>query len=289
MILNYIVWNVNPYIFTFPENFPLLGGRPVAWYGLLWALVFVVGYYIMKKVYKKEQLGDDLLDKLLVYMLIFTIVGARLGHCLFYGPYWDVFDAHGRLIEEGYLSHPLSMLKVWEGGLASHGGAIGILLGLLIYSKKIKKPYIWILDRIVIPVAIGGAFIRFGNLMNSEIYGYETTLSWGFKFVRDWAPGTPIEAIPACHPTQIYEALVCIIVFVILMYLYFKKDTINKHPGFFFGFFCTMIFGSRMLIEIVKQPQVEFETSMALDMGQWLSIPFVIVGIVMMVLSWKKR
>lgn len=269
MILNYVVWDVNPYIFTFPESFPLLGGRPVAWYGLLWAMVFVVGYFIMKKIYKKENLDDDMLDKLVFGTLIFTIVGARLGHCLFYEPGY-------------YLANPEKFLYVWEGGLASHGGAIGILIWLLIYSKKMKKPYLWILDRVVIAVAIGGALIRMGNLMNSEIYGYETTLPWGFKFVRDWAPGTPVEAIPACHPTQIYEALVCVIVFAILMYLYFKKDTAEKRMGFFFGFFCTVIFGSRILIEFIKQPQVEFENSMVLDMGQWLSIPFVIVGIYFM-------
>ena len=275
MNLAYIIWDVNPYIFTFPDNFPLLGGRPVAWYGLLWAMVFIVGYYIMRMVYRKEKLSDDLLDKLTINMLVFTIIGARLGHCLFYEP-------------EYYFANPEKFLYIWEGGLASHGGAIGILIGLYIYSRKIKKPYIWILDRIAIPVAIGGSFIRLGNLMNSEIYGYETTLPWGFKFVRDWAPGTPIDAIPACHPTQIYEALVLVIMFAVLMYLFFKKDIANKRPGFFFGLFCTVIFGSRVLIEFIKQPQVEFEKSMVFDMGQWLSLPFVIAGIYFMVRSYKK-
>ncbi len=276
MTLNYIVWDVSPFIFTFPENFPILGGRPIAWYGLLWAMVFIVGYFIMKKVYQKEGLGEELVEKLVITMLIFTVIGARLGHCLFYEP-------------DYYLSNPIKILYIWEGGLASHGGAIGILLGLLFYSRKIKKSMLWVLDRVVIGVAIGGAFIRTGNLMNSEIYGYETTLPWGFKFVRDWVPGTPIEAIPACHPTQIYEALVCVIVFVILLYLFFKKDTINKHPGFFFGFFCTMIFGSRILIEFIKQPQVEFENSMVLDMGQWLSIPFFLAGVYFLIRSYKKK
>lgn len=275
MTLNFITWDVNPYIFIFPENFPLLGGRPVAWYGLLWALVFVVGYYVMRKMYRKENLSDDLLDKLTLYMLVFTVVGARLGHCLFYEP-------------EYYFSDPIKILYVSEGGLASHGGAIGILIGLLLYSRKTKISYLHILDLIVVPVAIGGAFIRLGNLMNSEIYGYETTLPWGFKFVRDWAPGTPIEVIPACHPTQIYEALVCVIVFVVLLYLFFKKDYAKTRPGFMFGLFCTVVFGSRILIEFIKQPQVEFENSMALDMGQWLSIPFVIIGIYFMIRSNKK-
>lgn len=274
MALNYIVWDVNPYIFTFPEKWPLLGGHPVAWYGLLWAMVFVVGYYIMRKVYRKENLSDELLDKLTVYMLIFSIVGARLGHCLFYEPAY-------------YLANPEKFLYIWEGGLASHGGAIGILIGLYIYAKKVKKPYLWILDRIVIPTSLGGAFIRIGNLMNSEIYGYETSLPWGFKFVRDWAEGTPLDAIPASHPTQIYEALICVIVFAMLLYLYFKKDTAIKRPGFLFGLFCFAVFGSRILIEFIKQPQVEFENSMALDMGQWLSIPFVIAGIYFMVRNKK--
>lgn len=275
MTLNYVIWDVNPYIFTFPENFPLLGGRPVAWYGLLWALVFVVGYYVMRKMYRKKNLSDELLDKLTIYMLVFSVVGARLGHCLFYEP-------------EYYLADPIKILYVWEGGLASHGGAIGILLGLLLYSRKTKISYLHILDLIVVPTALGGAFIRLGNLMNSEIYGYETTLPWGFKFVRDWAPGTPIDAIPACHPTQIYEALVCLIVFVILLYFFFKKDYAKTHPGFLFGLFCTVVFGTRILIEFIKQPQVEFENSMVLDMGQWLSIPFVIVGIFFIVRSYKK-
>lgn len=275
MTLNYIIWDVNPYIFTFPEWLPLLGGRPIAWYGLLWALVFVVGYYVMRKMYRKENLSDELLDKLTIYMLIFSVVGARLGHCLFYEP-------------EYYFADPIKFLYIWEGGLASHGGAIGILIGLLIYSKKTKIKYLHILDLIVIPVALGGAFIRLGNLMNSEIYGYETTLPWGFKFVRDMQyAGLPIDAIPACHPTQIYEALICVLVFVILLYLFFKKDYAKTHQGFLFGLFCTVVFGSRILIEFIKQPQVEFENSMVLDMGQWLSIPFVIIGIFFIVRSYK--
>ena len=250
MLLNYIVWDVNPYIFY-------IGERPIAWYGLLWALVFIVGYYIMKNIFKKENISEDNLDKLLMYMLVSSIVGARLGHCLFYEPGY-------------YFSDPIKFLYVWEGGLASHGGAIGILIGLYIYAKKVKKPYIWILDRIVVPAAIGGAFIRMGNLMNSEIYGQPTTLPWGFKFVRDYPVGMPIENIPACHPTQIYEAL---------FYAYYKQDMGSKRPGFMFGIFLIVVFGSRILIEFIKNHQVSFEDNMILDMGQWLSIPFVIVGI----------
>lgn len=268
MVLNYIVWDVDPYIFH-------IGSRPIAWYGLLWAMVFIVGYYIMQRIYKREKLGEEQLDKLLMYMLIFTIVGARLGHCLFYEPGY-------------YFSNPIKFLYVWEGGLASHGGAIGILIGLYIYAKKIGKPYIWILDRIVVPVAIGGAFIRTGNLMNSEIYGQPTDLPWGFKFVRDYPIGTPIENIPACHPTQIYEALFCVAVFIYLLYAYYKQNMAERRPGFMFGIFLIVIFGSRIMIEFIKNHQVAFEDNMVLDMGQWLSIPFLLAGIYFVVRSFLK-
>lgn len=273
MTSNFIVWDINPYIFHLPD---FLGGRPIAWYGLLWATAFIVGYLIMKKVYKKENLSDDKLDKLVSNMLIFTIIGARLGHCLFYEPSY-------------YLSNPVEILKIWEGGLASHGGAIGILIGLFIYARKINKPYLWILDRIVIPVAIGGALIRTGNLMNSEIYGDPTSLPWGFKFVRDYPLGMPIENIPACHPTQIYEALFCIIAFICLWYVYFKQDIADKRPGFMFSIFLIIVFGSRILIEFIKNPQVNFEKGMMLDMGQWLSFPFLIAGIWILIRSFRKQ
>ena len=269
MSLNYVVWDVNPYIFH-------IGNRPIAWYGLLWAMVFVIGYYIMRSIYKKEKLNDEQLDKLFIYMLVSSVVGARLGHCLFYEPSY-------------YLSHPVDIFKVWEGGLASHGGAIGILIGLFIYSKQIKKPFLWIMDRIVVPTAIGGALIRMGNLMNSEIYGEPTTLPWGFKFVRDYPIGMPIENIPACHPTQIYEALFCVLVFGYLMYAYHKQNMASKRPGFMFGIFLIVVFGSRILIEFIKNPQVEFESSMALDMGQILSIPFFVAGIWLVVRSFVKK
>ena len=269
MSLNYVVWDVNPYIFH-------IGNRPIAWYGLLWAMVFVIGYYIMRSIYKKEKLSDDQLDKLFIYMLVSSVVGARLGHCLFYEPSY-------------YLSHPVDIFKVWEGGLASHGGAIGILIGLFIYSKQIKKPFLWIMDRIVVPTAIGGALIRMGNLMNSEIYGEPTTLPWGFKVVRDYPIGMPIENIPACHPTQIYEALFCVLVFVYLMYAYHKQNMAVKRPGFMFGVFLIVVFGSRILIEFIKNPQVEFESSMTLDMGQILSIPFFAAGIWLVVRSFVKK
>ena len=219
MLLNYVVWDVDPYIFH-------IGSRPIAWYGLLWALVFIVGYYIMKNIYKKESMKEEQLDMLFMYMLISSVLGARLGHCLFYEPSY-------------YLSNPIEILKVWEGGLASHGGAIGILIGLFIYAKKIKKPYIWILDRIVVPVAIGGAFIRFGNLMNSEIYGHETSLPWGFVFLQN---GETV----AKHPTQLYEALAYLCTGVILWCIY-KYALPKIKEGLLLGIFFIGIFLSVIL------------------------------------------
>lgn len=269
MLLNYVVWDVNPVMFSFPEWVPLLGGRPVMWYGLMWALCFFFGYLIMQKVYKLEKMPEKSLDILATYTIIASILGARLGHVFFYEPQY-------------YLAHPGDILKIWQGGLASHGGAIGILIGLFIYSRVQKKPYIWILDRIVIAVALAGALIRFGNLMNSEIYGHATDMPWGFIFVRDG------QSIPR-HPTQIYEAIFCLVAFAWLWHMYFKQNLGQKQPGLMFGIFLILIFGSRILIEFLKEVQVSFEESMTLDMGQWLSIPFVLTGIVIVILSFKNR
>lgn len=308
MLLNYITWNVDPVFFS-------IGSLQVRWYGLFWMLGFVFGYLIMRKIYRREHLSDDSLDKLLIYMLLFTVVGARLGHCLFYEP-------------EYYLSHPLKMLMVWEGGLASHGGAIGILLGLWLYvrsynksTKKTKEEkqhitFIWILDRIVIPVCLVGALIRFGNVTNHEIYGKPTSLPWGFVFMRgdvqfagtfdnpipfnycyacDMDPAYPYSApypkaewLP-CHPTGIYEALFCLLAMGILLWMYLKRDLGNKQPGLMFGTFLIIIFGSRIAIEFLKNVQVDFERKMTLDMGQWLSIPFVLIGIGVIVWSFMRR
>lgn len=293
MILNYITWNVDPVAFS-------IGSMEVRWYGLLWAFGFLFGYMLMNKVYKRERMPEGALDNLLIYMLVFTVVGARLGHCLFYEP-------------EYYLSKPLEMLKVWEGGLASHGGAIGILLGLWIYvrrfNKKAKKEegkshitYLWILDRIVIPVCLVGALIRLGNVFNHEIYGTPTSLPWGFVFLRgnEQFCGTvdnyvactsnsccpPSEWLP-CHPTGLYEAFFCLVTMGILLWMYFKRDLGNKRPGLMFGTFLVIIFGSRIAIEFLKNVQVDFERNMAFDMGQWLSVPFVIVGIFMIIRSFR--
>ena len=204
-----------------PEIIP--GYKTPNLYGILFVTGLVLGYFVVKRMFKKEGIKDEVLDKLVMYMVIGTIVGARLGHVLFYGPYYDeVID--GRLVE-GYFSHPLDIFKVWQGGLASHGAAIAILIGLYLFSKyTVRKPFLWILDRISAPVAIGGVFIRLGNLVNHEIVGHPTDVPWAFKFHNYW--NSSIKAFDATprHPAQLYESICYLIAFFILMFLFWKKE-----------------------------------------------------------------
>ncbi|MFA5647223.1 MAG: prolipoprotein diacylglyceryl transferase [Bacteroidales bacterium] len=261
MILSHIIWDVNPEIFS-------LGPLSIRYYGLLWAMSFLLGYMIFERIVKKESLPKDYLDTLTMYMVIGTIVGARLGHCLFYQP-------------DYYLSNPLEILYIWKGGLASHGAAIGIILSLYLFSRRTKRPLIYILDRIVITVALAGVLIRLGNLMNSEIYGIQTQLPWGFIFKQNG------EIVPK-HPTQIYEALSYLAGFIVLVYMYIKTNAKPK-PGLLFGLFLIFIFATRFLIEFIKEPQVGFEQNMVLNMGQWLSIPFIITGVIFIYLALTKK
>lgn len=259
MILNFINWTVNPEIFS-------LGPISVRWYGLLFAMSFMVGYFIMLRIFRKENIPEPLLDQLSMYMLISTVIGARLGHVLFYEP-------------ASYLAHPLDILKIWQGGLASHGAAIGIIFALYLFSRKTRQPFLWVIDRIVIVVALSGFFIRMGNLFNSEIYGNVTDLPWGFIFARVG------EELPR-HPTQIYEGLSYLGIFFFLLWYYFKKEG-KPRPGFLFGFFLVVLFSVRILVEFVKEPQVNFENSMMFNMGQLLSVPFIIAGIVILLYKPK--
>ncbi len=264
MLISSIIWNPSPEIFQ-------IGNFAIRWYGLFFALGFLFGYLIMQKFFNKEGVPIKLLDELTTYMIIGTVVGARLGHVFFYEPSW-------------YLEHPIKILEVWEGGLASHGAAIGIIISLLIFSYVRKKPFLWVMDRIVIVTALAGFLIRMGNLMNSEIYGLPTSLPWGFEFVRST---TPSEGLIPRHPTQIYEGLCYLATFFVLLRYYYKKDGKPSH-GFLFGLFLILIFGVRILIEFVKEPQVGFERELTLNMGQMLSIPFVIAGIILVFRAQRK-
>ena len=251
MLFQIVPWDVNPEIFR-------IGSFAVRWYGLLFASSFFFGYIIMNKMFKNEKLGEDVLDRLTIYMAVGTIVGARLGHCLFYEPSY-------------YLKNPLEILMIWHGGLASHGAGIGILLAIWYFARKERKDYLWVMDRIVITVALAGFFIRMGNLMNSEIYGVETTVPWGFVFLRNH------EVAPK-HPTQIYEAFAYLAIFVLLYKLYWVKK--GEHlQGLLISLFLVLVFTSRFFIEFLKEDQVAFEATMKINMGQWLSIPFIVAGL----------
>jgi phosphatidylglycerol---prolipoprotein diacylglyceryl transferase len=261
MHLLIVPWNPDPEIFR-------IGSFAIRWYGLLFASGFLFGYIIMRKMFSNEGLGDDVLDRLTIYMAIGTILGARLGHCLFYEP-------------DFYLKHPLEILMIWHGGLASHGAAIGILIALWIFVKKEKKDYLWILDRIAVVVALAGFLIRMGNLMNSEIYGKETTVPWGFVFLRN------NEMVPK-HPTQIYEGLAYLLIFFLLYGIYWKTKG-KSYQGLLIGLFLVLVFTARFFIEYVKENQVPFEASLKLNMGQSLSIPFVIAGIGILIWSFRNK
>jgi len=260
MILDFITWNVDPEIFD-------LGFIAPRWYGLLFASAFFFGYIILTKFFNKEGVPIKVLDTITTYMLVATIIGARLGHVFFYD--WAY-----------YSQHPVEILYIWQGGLASHGAAIGILLAIYYFSIKEKRSFLWAMDRIVIVTALGGFLIRTGNLMNSEIYGHITDLPWGFIFVRDGMD------VPR-HPTQIYEALSYLLIFFYLMWYYKKKDGKTAH-GYLLGMFLILVFGMRFFIEFLKEVQVAFENDMTLNMGQWLSIPLVIGGIYLVFNSRKK-
>ena len=265
MLSNAIIWDFEPVLFGF-----------LRWYSLLFALAFVAGYIVLQKIiFKKENISNAYLDKLSVYVFLGVLIGARLGHCLFYEPSY-------------YLSHITEMLlpiaKTANGwkfvgyqGLASHGGAIGILIAIWLYARKTKLTMLWTLDRLVIVVALAGLFIRLGNLCNSEIYGIATNSDWGFIFVRN---GETV----AKHPTQLYEAIAYFITFAILLFIYLKQKT-KVIPGTLFSLFLILAFTSRLIIENWKEVQEAWEASMALNMGQILSLPFIAIGIVVLILA----
>ena len=267
MELLFVSWNVDPAIFH-------IGSFELRWYSILFVSGFIIGWYVFQWFFRREGVPEKLLDPLLFTLLIATIVGARLGHCLFYQP--DYFLGSWK----GFLE----IFMPWKGGLASHGGAIALLLAMWWFSNKYGKKYgfdfLWIMDRLVITVCFAGALIRCGNLMNSEIYGDVTNLPWGFIFERRG------ETLPK-HPTAIYEALSYTILGLGLLWAYWKKlDKLKR--GEIFGIFLIVLFGMRFLIEFIKEPQVGFEETMSLNMGQLLSLPFIIAGVVLLVWSLAK-
>ncbi|GAB3259268.1 prolipoprotein diacylglyceryl transferase [Larkinella harenae] len=267
-MLSYIIWDVNPELFS-------IGTFSVRWYGLLFALGFLLGQQIILYIFKREGKPVSDIDALTLYMVIATVLGARIGHFLFYEP-------------EVLFKNPLEVILPPYRGLASHGAAIGILTGLWLYSRRkssiaTNQTFLWVTDRIAIAVALGGSFIRLGNLMNSEIVGRPTDVSWGFVFVNN----TEYLQIPR-HPAQLYEAISCLVLCLVLFW-FWNRHKQNTPRGSLLGIFLIVVFSLRFFYEYLKENQVEFENTLALNMGQILSIPAVLAGIYLLVTSSRKR
>jgi prolipoprotein diacylglyceryl transferase len=253
-----IVWDFDPVLVS-------IGSFDIRYYSLMWAAALLVGAWIFGYFCRKEGRSQELADSAFLYIALGTMIGARVGHCLFYEP-------------EYYLLKPWAIVtEIRDGGLASHGATIGIIVAIWLCSRRNRVPVMWMCDRLGVIAPISGALIRFGNLFNSEIIGCETALPWGFKFMR-LHRGLTVEQVPACHPTQLYEALCYIATFALLWFLY-NKTGAAKRRGLMFGVALIGIFVTRFFIEFVKVNQVAFEEGMTLNMGQWLSTPFIIIGI----------
>jgi len=291
-----IVWN--------PSEGIDLGFFIIRFYSLMFVIAFGLGWYIMKHIFERENISIDKLDSLFVWTVLATLIGARLGHVFFYD--WEYYRNNLSEIILPFRFNPKFEFTGYQG-LASHGAAISIIVAMYFFSKKVlHKPLLWILDRVVIPVASGAIFVRLGNFFNSEIVGKETTSAFGIRFVRDqFSPreavnatqlSTPKEAyhaiatnpqyanlleqVPAKHPAQLYEAFCYIFVFAILFFSYWKTDARQK-SGYLFGLFLVLLFSVRMVVESVKESQGGFENDLGniLSTGQWLSIPFILVGL----------
>ena len=271
-ILAFVTWSVDPVAFS-------IGSLQVRWYGILLATGFILAYLALQKIFRKENLSQKLLDHFVIWTIVWTIVGLRLGHFLFYEP-------------EYLIAHPLQVLlpvdEQWHfigyQGLASHGAAIAILIWLIYYTWTRKMNFCWLLDRVAIAVPIAAAFVRLGNLMNHEIVGSIANVPWAFDFMLAEDPAGTFR-----HPSQLYESLVYLTLFIILMIYYFKFAKGNVPPGRTSGIMITTIFASRFFIEFQKADQVAKEADMALNIGQKLSIPLTLLGIGLLIYSIVKK
>ena len=274
-----INWNPNP------ELFNLFGSLPIRYYGLLWVVGIALAYVIVHRQYRDRKIDEKTFEPLFFYCFFGILIGARLGHCLFYQPdyylnhFWEMILPVKFLPDGGWK---------WTGyeGLASHGGTLGLIIALWMYCRKTKMHYMDVLDMIAVATPITACFIRLANLMNSEIIGQPTDVPWAFVLER-------VDMLPR-HPAQLYEAIAYFIFFLGMVYLYKRgqqkreKASLPYHRGFFFGLCLTEIFVFRFFIEFLKEDQVDFERTMALNMGQWLSIPFILIGVYFMFFYGKK-
>lgn len=255
-----LYWNADPEALR-------VGAFAIRWYGLFFATAFALGLRLMSWMYARENRSQDELDSLLLYVVAGTVLGARLGHCLFYDP---VF----------YLGNPLEILKIWEGGLASHGGVVGLVVAAWLFRRQPGGPdLLWLLDRVAIPGALGGMCIRLGNFMNSEIVGLPTNVSWAVVFER-------VDGLPR-HPVQLYEAVAYALIFVALFGAY--RRGAGQRRGLLTGSLLALVFAARFGLEFFKTPQESFALQGALNLGQWLSVPCVLAGLYLMWRAWSSR
>lgn len=266
-ILAEIIWNVSPIITD------KLGPFTIKYYGILFASGFLICFLVLSWIYKREKRNEKELERLTLYLIFGAVIGARLGHCLFYDPI-------------GYLSDPIQILFIWKGGLASHGAGIGIILALILFKLRYRtSDLIWIFDRVSIVVPIAATFVRIGNFFNHEIYGFETNLPWGVKFLFS---DIKEHRNQVRHPTQLYEALAYLIIFFIMFFLYKSKGS-EIRKGLLTGIFLIILFTARFFIEFLKERQELWENTLPIDLGQLLSIPFIILGIGFVIWSFKKK
>jgi prolipoprotein diacylglyceryl transferase len=286
-LLNYILWDPDLIAFKLGP-IPLLGTIAVRWYGLLWVIGLTLAYLVVKRLYKEQKIKDEYFDPLFIYCFLGILIGARLGHCIFYEPDYFLTSGKGliemilpiRMGDDGsWLGQTFGFHIIGYAGLASHGGTLGLMIALWMYVRKTKLGIWTVLDNIAIATGTTACFIRLGNLMNSEIIGKVTDVPWAFIFER-------VDAVPR-HPGQLYEAIAYAILFVIMWQLH-KKMPEKIGTGWYFGFCLTYIFTFRFFIEYTKEIQEAFEASLPIDMGQILSIPFIILGAYCMIRAKKK-
>jgi len=258
--MEHFVWNINPTLLH-------LGPLQLRWYGLLFVGSFFLGAMILNWIYKREGKDPAVVENLLIYLMVGAVIGSRLVHCLFYEP-------------EFYLSHPLEILYVWKGGLASHGGLLGVFISMYIFARNYKESYMWIVSRVAIPGALTAAFVRFGNLFNSEILGKPSDAPWAIIFER-------IDLVPR-HPVQLYEAFAYLSILLLLVLLY-RKVTPTFATKILPGVFLVLLFTARFFIEETKTRQAAYITELPFSTGQLLSIPYIIVGIVWIIWAIKTR
>ena len=258
--MEYFIWDINPVLFE-------IGPVSVRWYGLCFALAIMFGYMLGSWIFKREGNDEELIDPLLYYLVAGIVIGARLGHCLFYEP-------------SIYLNDPIRILKVWEGGLASHGAVLGIFLSIFIFVKRHREfSFLGLLDMLTIPSMIGAAMIRLGNFFNSEIIGTTTEVPWAIIFKR--------VSVSPRHPVQLYESISYLLVFFLFMFLYTKTKLIKK-PGALVGLLLSLVFSIRFVLEFFKKTQSEFE-GLIISVGQWLSVPLIIFGLILFIFKVKSK